>query len=371
MMPCSWVLVGLGAFSCSPNGVPAAVSRDPDDSAGDGGLGDSGPADGGGSEDGAGSEDSDGSEGSSGTKETGKGDDTASDVPIVDCGALAEKPVLTELEAPRGYHDVIFDTDGNLIGSDGQHLVKASDPSTASVWLPDHADIEQMDHLLDGDMVFADRSGPVLRVTSAGGETVIATDVGAYGLIVGPDGMLYAANVFDVLRIDPDTGEKTSFVKGLPSLFMPRVLDFSPDFRTLYIGGGSNDGAIYRVPLDEHMDPTGEAVPFVMGVGTEGGTAYHDGLAVDACGNLYVNDYSTLRLFRISPHGDVQTLLQFTWAENDYTHGGAWGSGLGAWRTEAFYMPQPYHGATVLEAVVGVPSRSFNGGVYEVINLPK
>src|SRR6187455_1533704 len=43
--------------------------------------------------------------------------------PLFDCSLVPDEPTeINELDAPRGYHDVIFDTKGNLIGSDGSNL---------------------------------------------------------------------------------------------------------------------------------------------------------------------------------------------------------------------------------------------------------
>ncbi len=105
---------------------------------------------------------------------------------------------------------------------------------------------------------------------------------------------------------------------------------------------------------------------FATDVGVSG--SYHDGLGVDVCGNVYVNDFWSLSFFRVSPLGVVKLLK--TWASPDpgYGHGQEWGSGLGEWRDDAIYVPQPYDGNTVAELVVGIPSRRYNGGVYEVIN---
>src|SRR5262245_47857088 len=52
------------------------------------------------------------------------------ELPVFDCSKVPDEPIeVNELDKPRGYHDVIFDTEGNLIGSDGHNLVAAPDDS--------------------------------------------------------------------------------------------------------------------------------------------------------------------------------------------------------------------------------------------------
>ena len=48
-------------------------------------------------------------------------------------------------------------------------------------------------------------------------------------------------------------------------------------------------------------------------------------------------------------------------------HGVAWGSGVGGFREDALYLPQPVNGGTVGEAIIGVPYRTWDG---TVINAP-
>jgi hypothetical protein len=86
---------------------------------------------------------------------------------------------------------------------------------------------------------------------------------------------------------------------------------------------------------------------------TIAGGGWLDGLGVDACGNLFVPDYNTSSLYRISPEGLVS--LYYYFGSVAYGHGLAWGSGMGGWNAEALYLPQPYDENTVVEVVIGVP----------------
>jgi hypothetical protein len=113
---------------------------------------------------------------------------------------------------------------------------------------------------------------------------------------------------------------------------------------------------VYFVEVDDELNPTGDAVIFASNVGQ----GYHDGLGIDACGNLYVPDFNTRGLYRVDPEGVVTMLFDLqTSGSQHYGHGLEWGSGVGGWNHKAIYMPQPYEGNTVLEVVLGVPSGSY------------
>jgi hypothetical protein len=322
-----------------------------------------------------GASESTGSEGAEGSSEaTGNEDAETTDEPkldmihmdmgepeMIDCSALSASPLsTTQLGMPRGYHDVAFDGQGNIIGSDNFALVKVDAADNLSLFTPDLGSVQQMDWLDNGDLaVSVDSNLSITRVTPAGVTSVITPNVGAYGLITGDDGMLYAANYFGVQRIDPETGMSETVVSAAG--LSPRVVGFSPDNTKLYIGTGVGweplpmQGNVYAVDWDpETMEPIGEPYVFATGVGTGD---YHDSMAVDACGNLYVCDFVTAILYRVSPSGEVSEYLNFGGTFSTmYGHGARFGRGEG-WHEDALYLPQPYGNNRVLEVVIGVPSR--------------
>lgn len=306
------------------------------------------------------------------TEETGTAGPTGDTGPVIeqfDCSTVPAEPLSkTEIQGARGYHDVAFTENGYILGNNSGnfHLVAAAYGEPANVLVPGIGQIEQMTWLPNGDLAAATYQG-VVRITPAGGQTVIAGDIHAYGLILGPDQKLYAADQSKIVRIDPDTGQIDRLLEpGALPQGSPRVIQFGLGYTQMFIGTLSGaQGRIYVMDLDENLDPISEPRIFTSGVGAGD---YHDGLGIDICGYLYVPDYSYSALYRISPSGQVQNIHNSGPLLRDYGHGLEWGNGVGGWRDDAIYLPLPYGNNKVLEIVIGVPSRDKPG--VEAINLP-
>lgn len=188
-------------------------------------------------------------------------------------------------------------------------------------------------------------NGRIQRVSPDGAVSTITNDaLSTYAVVVGPDQKLYTTDGA-VERIDPATGEKERlFTPGDGS--SAHAVNFSLDSTVMYVGTVGR-GNVLAVPLDEDLNPTGDATVYASGVG-----GWHDGLGVDVCGNLYVPEYTTSSLYRVHTDGSVEQLIDHN--SRKYGHGLQWGSGLGGWRSDALYLPQPYNGGTVREIVIGV-----------------
>jgi hypothetical protein len=288
--------------------------------------------------------------------------DTAPDLPIFDCTVPPPFPTdPVNLDAPRARHGIAFDAFGNLVGENGSSLIKADGPSSTSILAANTGQLEQMDYLPSGELVIAKLgNGNIVGVMPDGQTRVIATNVNAYGVHVGPDGFIYTANQDRVHRIDPVSGERAVYV-DLPAGATPKVINFSPTFDKFYVGTNSNNGRVYEVALDANLEQIGGAAE-VRILAQNVGQSWHDGLGVDVCGNLYVNEYWSRGLYRVRPDGTVQTLTIFP--NSEYGHGMAWGSGVGPWPADAIFVPQPYNNNRVKQATLGLPSRQFNGGAY-------
>jgi hypothetical protein len=264
----------------------------------------------------------------------------------------------TTLRDARGYHGLAFDDDGTLLGWDGRNaLTKSEYRNGFRVFIPGLHGIEQIDRMADGDFVLGDAwYNRLLRVTSAGSSTTLANNVGSvYGVTVGPDEKIYTADM-GVRRADPVTGRVEQLI---PESWGAQAhsLNFNLDSTQMYIGT-VGDGTVYVVDLDAELNPVRPPRPYARNLG-----GWHDGIEVDVCGNIYVADYVTRSLYRIELDGTVTSMVDNQ--PNLYGHGTTWGEGIGGWRADAIYQPQPYNGSRVREVIIGLGSgdtvRTWNG----------
>ena len=280
-----------------------------------------------------------------------------------DCATIPAGPVSSKtIAGARGYHGLAIAPDGHIIGSDGSSLIKSTYTSDWSVFSPGIGWGQQMDWLPNGDLVMATDDDALTRIDSTGARTPIAFDVSAYGVVLGPDKLIYAVESWNgnVVTVDPVSGQKKNVVTGVTQA-TAHSAQFSPDGSRMYIGT-IGSGTVYYVDVDIN----GNVIDDVKVFATNVGGGWHDAIGVDACGNLYVPDYNTSNVYRVSPSGVVSTY----WVApgfDSYPHGLVWGTGTNGWRADALYLPQPYNGNTVIEIVVGAPSREFEG---TVINAP-
>ena len=323
------------------------------------------PADSTGSSDGAVDTSTDGGSTDGGSTDEGSSGSTGEPLDPIDCDLAPTMVVSTALiPNARGYHGLAITPDGLIIGSDNSSLIASTYRGDTSVFIPG-ADIgEQMDWLPDGDIAFVGNSA-LLRLGLKGTSEVIQSTSGAYGVTIGPDDMAYVVGWNGLTRIDPITGaqENLFVVNGANAL---HSMGFSPDGSRAYIGT-VGDGRIYYVDFDGAMDPTTGLEIFAYAE-SSGGAAWHDAVAVDACGNLYVPDYNSSNMWRVTPAGDAEhfwVAAQF----NDYGHGAVWGTGEHGWKSDALYVPQPYNQNTVTEVVVGVPSNKYEGPVINAVPM--
>ena len=300
----------------------------------------------------------------------GAPDCSGEDGPFVDCDAVPDRPPRGErIPGARGYHGLAFDTAGLLVGSDNSSLIRVDRDGDAEVWVPGMGVLQQMVFLPDGDLLVSGADGGLRRVTPDGGVEVVAPDLHAYSVLLGPDGGVYSGSTLGaadtaVTRTDLSTGESTVIAR-LDEGIGARALNFNRDFSTLYIGsaGGLGTGALFALAMDEDMEPEGDPELFADDLGL----GWIDGIAVDACGQLYVPESRSLSLYRVSPYGEVETYVDWSAAEEGYGHDVVFGSGVGGWSAEALHLPLPYWDNQVKELRIGVPSRTWPG---RVLNAP-
>jgi hypothetical protein len=294
-------------------------------------------------------------------------EDTEPPVPtrIIDCAALPQPP-LTTRQVPRAkaYHGIAFDFTGGIHGNNNGLMIRADYAGVGGPWATGLGVLEQIDIMPNGDLIAASPSrGGILRIATNASVTTIASVNNVYGLRLGPDGMIYTANQNQMHRIDPTTGEVEVFLPSAQG-FVPKAFDWSVEHDKMYIGTNGTEAKVWVVDLDANYDPVGSPRLFARNVGV----SWHDAVSVDICGNLYVAEYNSRSLYRVTPDGQVSLLVEAGGFGAQYGHGVTFGSGIGGWPDDALYQPLPYAGNNVLEVSVGVPYRTFTAGT--VINRP-
>lgn len=266
----------------------------------------------------------------------------------VDCDAIPDSVgPLQAVPHARGHNGLAFDALGHMVGSDGTSLIRATADGSAELWVPDVGAGEQLAFLPDGDLVFVNSSGVVLRISPDGAITRLA-EVNAYGMSIGPDGFVYTANLEVVHRIDPATGDRSAVLRDIE---LPKVVSWSPDRTLMYVGTALTEhGDIWEIDVDPD---TLEVLGSPRLLANTGPWGWQDALGVDACGNIYVPEFHEATLWRFTPDGVGTRLLQLT--EQTYTHGLAWGSGVGGWSDRSLFLPHPNDGHRVSELPIGVP----------------
>ena len=288
------------------------------------------------------------------------GDTGAEVLPTVDCAALPlpANVAASVVTGTSAYHGLAFDDAGSMFGFSNGNVMKWDRYGKGGVLSPGVGGTEQFDWSPTTGMLYVLAGSDLLEIdTTKGGRSTLASGLGGpYGVKVGPDEKIYVANWQTIVRVDPATGAVETVVAGVGT---PKVMDWSPDLTKLYFGTVGS-GAVYSVDLDASFNPVAPPVVFATGVG-----GWHDGLDVDACGNVYVAEFNNSAMYRITPSGTVNVL--FDPPLSSYGHGIQWGSGVGGWLLDAIYVPQPYGGNTVTEVIIGVPRRTYPG---PVINYP-
>jgi hypothetical protein len=313
------------------------------------------------------SDDADTGDGTSGTDEP---------VVIYDCDAVPIAPTQTRLIAgARAYHGLAFDSAGRLVGSDGNALIRTQADGTSEVWIPGLGELEQIVFLPTGELVVSSaENGGLWKLSEQGGREILVGDHFAYGVVLGPNGKLYTSGRQGISRVDPEDGTvETLADESDVQNNEPHAIGFGLNNDRLYAGvitfaeeGTEEQGA----PVFEwSVDSSGgfSVGPSVLVPALGGG--WHDTMGVDACGNLYIADFWTTTLYRVTPTGGVTSLVN--WEDpfgtesgtSDYGHALLWGSGADGWREDALYLSMPFNGNQVQEIVVGIPGKDWGGDV--------
>jgi hypothetical protein len=233
-------------------------------------------------------------------------DPTTDPGPTVDCTALTPLPApyVTYGWAPP-LEDFTFTNDGHILGVIGGHLQEVAFGGASSILVPNLGDARGTRILPDGRVAIAlVDSGTVLLVDpNTGGQEVLASGLAnPNGIAIGDDGNVYVTTSGRILRLKP-----ADFSQEIVAEVTGRSFDgisFSPDYSRLYFN--EEVGRIHWVDFDSAGNPgpvqDGPAIPI-------GGFSLLDGMAVDACGNLYTTEMGST-VWRVSPSGDVDLVVE-------------------------------------------------------------
>ncbi len=277
---------------------------------------------------------------------------TGVDGPIirqVDCSQLLPLPLTTTTHTwVPSHEDFTISADGRWIGTALGHLKATPWGGPSEILVPGAGSARGTRFLPDGTIVMADTETQSLtRADPATGSvwTVVGSLDTPNGIAIGWDGMVYIATSGRILRIDPDDGA-TEVMAEIPGRSFDG-LSFSPDYRRLYFN--EEIGRIHFVEFDEDMNPV-RVVENAADLGLPP-TAILDGMAVDACGNLYAVVMSG-SVWRVTPTGDVERALTTPPGMIPALN---FGSGVGGFERDHLYI-QDFLGK-MYEAPVGVPGK--------------
>ena len=155
--------------------------------------------------------------------------------------------------------------------------------------------------------------------------TLLATGLqGATGSTIGPDGALYVTEgaTGKVSRVDPQTGEITTFASGLPQRIIPvggaidvAFLDGTAYVLVTLVGpdlGGNSDVGIYRVDDEDSFTVIADIGEFSMSNPPDTDFAVPTGLqfALETFrGGFLVTDGNHNRVLQVSLDGNVSEML--------------------------------------------------------------
>jgi hypothetical protein len=291
---------------------------------------------------------------------TDAGTDTDGDAGDYDCAALPPGPFELVPTVGIASKDVAFDAEGNLVGSDYTKIYKTSPDGETDAIETGIASCTGIRYLPNGKLIYAEElSGRLVLLDEDGEHEILSTLHSPRGLAVDLEGLVYVTDppMNRVKRVAPYTFEEELVVE---ELYQPSVLAFDVDYDRLFIAtGGETDDAIYYVEIGEDGTP-GEIETFATGVGQ----GWHTGMAVDACGYVYVVEHQCDGVLgrscvhRISPEGLVEEapIAEMEDEEAYLLAGIEWGSDIGGWDGRSLYLGEANQDS-VYRMDVGVPSK--------------
>ncbi len=249
----------------------------------------------------------DGSESSVGDTDEGTtGSTTGGEV--VDCDTIPAGPFAPNVQFMpfNGSEDLGFDGLGGLAGKDGGNIIIVD---SAGVETASYADAFNPSYGLrftaDGNLLVAHPSvGEIGEIGPDGSISTFATGIsGVNGLYPDLEGNVWVTNFSIVGRYSAD-GSLDTLLTGADAANSNGIV-YDPD-RNVAFYTNYSAGRVLKVDINAD----GSAGD-VNELGQVGGAAF-DGLALDACGNLYAVDNGTPRVFRLMLDENADAIGELT-----------------------------------------------------------
>mgnify|MGYP000061571930 CR=1 FL=1 len=249
--------------------------------------------------------------------------------------------------------DFDFDAEGYVVSVENSNLVGRDPYGNAKIYTPNIGNWTAGTRALPtGDFVVADAGAGelVLVDKDTGGKTVLLGGLNyPNGVEVDEDNNVYVAQnsgaqVNRVNAYDPYDREVVA-----TGVVEPNGLILSPDGQTLYIGsfGGGKIFAVDR-------NPAGGWYPHRVFYDPNQSDSGFDGINVDICGNVYITEFISGNIYRVSPDGqeaDVVAELPSSWIPNL-----RWGVGVAGWDPDTLYVADRDQGR-LFAINVGIPGK--------------
>ncbi len=260
---------------------------------------------------------------------------------------------VTTLSGYSTSEDFDFDADGFVVSVVNSNLVGKDPYGNTKIVAAGVSNSPAGTRVLStGDWVVADvGNGAIVLVTAATGAKQVILAGLAYpnGLEVDEDDNVYIGENSGDRVIRVNAYDPTDLEVVAQGLREPNGVILSPDGQTLYVGSFGG-GKIYAVD----RDPAGGWQPYRTFYDPTQRDGGFDGINVDACGNVYITEFTTGKVYRVSPdgtrYGEVATLNSF-WIPNL-----RWGVGTAGWDPDTLYVADRDQGR-LFAIDVGIPGK--------------
>ena len=186
--------------------------------------------------------------------------------------------------------------------------------------------------LPSGDLVMALPSQrAVVQVSLAGQKTPLASLPDANGVVVAADGTIFATGGSEgtVIRIDAQSGE-ASVLAAYPGVHLDGIA-WAPRHESIVVG--ELEGRLHRLDLDDEGGL--RAKTRLADIPVQGNL---DGIATDACGNVYAAELQPSRVWRVSPGGETVEVLADIDDGRAATPSLHFGDGSSGWLGDGLYV---------------------------------